>query len=61
MFKPFGKYPKDYLKTDSAKAFIAALEADGTNILSGTELVQVIKGVSLSPISILRGQEHKID
>lgn len=44
MFKPFGKYPKDYLKTDSAKAFIAALEADGTNILSGTELVQVIKG-----------------
>lgn len=51
MFKPFGKYPKDYLKTDSAKAFIATLEADGTNILSGTELVQVIKG----------GQEHKID
>lgn len=44
MCKAFNKVPKDYLKSDSTKAFLEALQSDGINLPS--ELVQSIKGGS---------------
>ena len=46
MCKAFGKLPKDYLKSDSTKAFLKALESTRTNLL--LPLVEVVNG-GISP------------